>query len=418
MRVTEAPTLARTGNVFRLHWPEEGVAATVRRLHSGEPYVRGEVVWASSAPGEQGHIHQGLLSLNSSSSKTQVAKVLAERHPDKDWSTIVEQLAVLVLGVFRRGEPVAPLVPGAVGREAIPRAIEPLFFEGQPHVLFGEPGTMKSYLGLLLALLAATGGGSADIPFCARRGMRPLYLDWESTRQDQADRLGRLERGLGLRSDERIAYRYCTPPLSHDVEQVQEAILDLGVDLVVIDSLGPAAGGDLNSAESAQDFFAALRTLQCTSIILAHVAKNADPTRRTIFGSQFFNALARGTAEIKRHQEPGADSVSVGIYPRKSNLGRLERPLGLTFTFAGDEVRVRSEDVRTVPDLADGLPLRTRITELLAQGSLRPKEVADLLAVPGETLRKELQRLRTRGQVLQLDDGRYALTAKEQECPF
>lgn len=110
----------------------------------------------------------------------------------------------------------------------------------------------------------------------------------------------------------------------------------------------------------------------------------------------------------------------MGIYPRKSNLGRLERPFGLRFTFSGDAVKVRSEDVRTVPDLAEGLPLRTRITELLAQGSLRPREVADLLAVPGDTLRKELQRLRTRGQVVQLEDGWYALPALQEkpECPF
>lgn len=248
---TEIPAVQLTGNVFRLHWPEAGVSATVRRLHAGEPYVRCEVLWTSSAPGEQGHLHQGLLSFNSSTSKTQLAKVLAERHSDKDWSTIVEQLAVLVLNVFRRGEPVAPLVPGGVGREAIPQAIEPRFFEGQPHILFGEPSTMKSYLGLLLALLAANGHGSADLPLAARCAMSPLYLDWESTRQDQADRLGRLERGLGLRSDERVAYRYCTAPLSHDVEQVQEAVLDLGVNLVIIDSLGPAAGGDLVGAESA-----------------------------------------------------------------------------------------------------------------------------------------------------------------------
>lgn len=414
--MVEVPTIERTGNIFRFQWPSLGVAAILRRLRAESPYVKGEVTWVSVSPGQKGHLHQGLLSLNSSSSKAQLAKLLTERHPEKDWLAVVEQLAVRTLEMFRQGEPAVPLRPADSLTDSIPLTVSPLFHEGQPFVLYGEPGTLKSYLGLTLAVLAATGRGVTELPFRPLRDLRPLYLDWESTQRDQANRLARLERGLNLDSDGRIHYRYQSGPLARDVEAVQEIVLDLGADFLIVDSLGPAAGGDLNSPESAQDFFAAIRSLKCTALILAHTAKNADPSRRTIFGSQFFNALARGTAELKRFQEPGEDVASLGIFHRKSNLGRLERPFGLAFTFNGDCVLVRSQDVRTIPELAEGLSAHERILEVLRSGPVKPKDLSDLLAMPDGTVRSALRRLRERGHVHLREDGRYGL--EDGDVPF
>jgi DNA-binding CsgD family transcriptional regulator len=414
------PIVEQKGAIYRFTWEEEGVAAVLRRIREHGSYTRGEVTWLSVSPGEKGHLHQGLLSLNSSTAKAQLARLLTERHPEKDWTAIIEQLTVQVLRRYRRGEPVVTIRTNGDTPEPIPYAICPLLFEALPFVFFGEPGTMKSYLALLLAAIAANQATIPGLPFAPQRSFTPLYLDWESTLDDQRRRLARLEKGLGISIDGKVHYRFCTGPLASDIERIQELALDIEADLIVIDSLGPAAGGDLNLPQAAGDFYAALRTLQATAIILAHVSKNADPRKRSIFGSQFFGALARGTAEVKAFHESGEEDVCIGVYHRKSNQSRLQRPFGIRFTFDGDSgpVTVHSQDLRKVPELSESLSVAERITELLTGSSrtLRPKDITEMLDVSGNTVRQTLRRMLDRKQVVQLDDGSYGALTREEEA--
>ncbi len=418
------PAVEQRGGLYRFTWQEESVAAVLRRIREHGSYTRGEVTWLSVSPGEKGHLHQGLLSLNSSTAKAQLARLLAERHPEKDWTAIIEQLTVQALRLYRRGEPIVAIRTNGDTPEPIPYAISPLLFDSLPFVFFGEPGTVKSYLALLLAAIAANQETIPGLPFAPQRGFTPLYLDWESTLDEQRRRLSRLEKGLGIPVDGKVRYRFCTTPLASDIERIQELALEIEADLIVIDSLGPAAGGDLNLPQAAGDFFAALRTLQATAIIVAHVAKNADPRRRSIFGSQFFGALARGTAEVKAFHEPGEEDVCIGIYHRKSNQSRLRRPFGIRFTFNGDSgpVTVHSQDLRKVPELSESLSASERILSLLTDsaGPLMPKEITDTLQIPGTTVRKTLKRMLTKDKVIKFDDGRYAALASEEESgvPF
>lgn len=415
------PSFEHVGNVFRLTWEEDQVMAEMRRVADRDYGPGGEVTWFSIALGQRGLLHQGFLGLTSTRGKDSLASALDRRQSGKDWSTKVEQLSILVLRSLRQGAPVTVLWTNDQERVRPQSAIRPLVFRGHPYVLFGEPSAAKSYLALLLTGIAV-GRGIEVPPFSCPNQMKALYLDWETDEADQAFRLSRIEKGFGQSLGGLIAYRRCSAPLAIDIERVQEIVMDRGVDLVIIDSLGPAAGGDLNSAQSAQEFFGALRTLGCTSLSLAHVAKNTDPGRRSIYGSQFFNALARGTAEVKRFQEAGEDEISVGIYPRKSNLSRLERPIGLRIRFDGDDgpVVVLPQDLRDVPSLASNLSVGARITDALMSGSRRlgPKELAELIDANPSTVRKELQRLAERGKVALFEDGYGALTPEEDHAPF
>ena len=418
-----APEVHRNGNFFSFIWHDAQVAAEVRRVRESGEYVKAEVTWRSIAPGEPPHLHSGLLNLMSTSAKKQLGNALAERHPDKDWVKIIEQLAYTTVRAFRKGEPPVALRTSGEGLDPIALAVAPFFFEGLPFVLFGKPGTAKSYLALLIVALAATGSTIRGVPFSAEQPIVPLYLDWESNVQGLTNRVVRIEKGLGINFDETIHYRYCSGSLANMAEQLQEMVLAVGANLLVIDSLGPAAGGDLNSPQSAQDFFAALRTLKCTSIILAHCAKNGDTRHRSIFGSQFFNALARGTAEVRRFQEAGEDEISVGVYHRKSNLSRLERPFGLRLHFEGSHgpVTLTTQNLRGVPDLSEGLSAAARILDVLASSNRpsQPKQIAEITGISAGTVRKTLQRLRDRNSVVQLPDGSYGARVREEEdVPF
>ena len=73
-----------------------------------------------------------------------------------------------------------------------------------------------------------------------------------------------------------IKYRSCALPLYQDLEQIKEAIDYYGANLLIIDSLGLASGGEPKETEPALKFFAALRQLKTTSLILGHNSKNSE----------------------------------------------------------------------------------------------------------------------------------------------
>jgi hypothetical protein len=412
-----APEVQQRGSYFRFVWGDEEVAADVRRVRESGDHVRAEVTWRSIAPGEPPHLHSSVLSLTSASAKASIAKSLQEVHREKPWARIIEQLTHTVVCLYRRGEPIVALrTTGEQPRRAT-LSVEPFIYEGLPFVFFGEPGSGKSYIAVLVAALAATGSRIPGVPFAAQRVYTPLYLDWESHEDDLRNRVRRLESGLGESLDARIHYRFCAGPLARSVDQIVESTTELSPDLVVIDSLGPGAGGDLNSPQSAQEFFEALRQLRCTSIILAHCAKNGDPRSRSIFGSQFFTAHARGVAEVKRFQEPGEDEILLGIYHRKSNVSRRCKPFGLRLRFDGEDgpVTFGWQDLRDVPSLAASLSVGDRITNALRSGALAPAEIAKATGIPGGTVRKELARLCNKNRAIKLEDGRYGVRDWEEE---
>jgi len=411
------PIVEQTGNVFRLTWENEQVVAEVRRLADRAYGPGGEVTWLSVSPGQKGLLHQGYLGLTSTRGKDQLAAALEARQQDKDWRTLVEQFAVIVLRAFRRGSPPVLLQTADSERECPALAVSPLIFAGHPYVFFGDPATSKSYLALILTSIAICPQVEVP-PFSCQQPMKAVYLDWESSAQDQAFRLSRLAEGFRVELGGLITYRHCVSPLAHDIESVQEVVRDAQANWVVVDSLGPAAGGDLNSPQSAQEFYGALRTLSCTSLILAHNAKNADLKHRSIFGSGFFNALARGTAEVRRYQDAGDDVAIVGIYPRKANFSRLERPIGLKLCFEGKEgaITVARHDLKQVARLSDALPSGERILRLLtsSETALTPKQMADRLGLKDATARKAVARLRYLGKVVALDDHRYGAAVGER----
>jgi hypothetical protein len=421
----DVPVITQSGNSYRFEWKLLGIEALVRRIHVYSGYTNAEVTWYSTSPGEKGHLYQGILRLLDARSKSETARTLKLRHSEKDWAATIEQLAVRTLELHRRGEPSVLLATSSDAARPLPVAIEPLFYEGQPFILFGEPGTAKSYIALLLLAAGVLGQPIHDTPFRPLRAYTGLYLDWESTQRDQQQRLRRIGHGLGVDLNEKLHYRYCSAPLAHDIDQIQGVLLDTQADLLVVDSLGPAAGGDLNSSQSAQDFFSALRNLKCTTIILAHCAKNSDSKRRSVFGSQFFTALTRGTAEVKRYQEAGENVVSVGIYHRKSNVSRLERPFGLQLTFdeENESVTVRNQEIQGIAELETSLPVRQRIAALLTSSGC-PLATADIISalddVKAATVRQALKRMAERSEAIRVSAGVYSAATQEGDSgvPF
>lgn len=358
------------------------------------------------------------LNLTSSSARKRLADQLTEQY-SIDWFTILEQLCVLTLTREREGEPWLCLT-SEDKVEPVRYLLPPLLPQGEPTVIYGPGGSGKSLFALLLGALVATDEAAPKLNLAPTSRVCVLYLDWETNASEVRRRLHRLAKGLGIREPVKLRYRRCVQPLADDVEILKEAVLEFKAGLLIVDSLAPACGGDLSVPETAMSFFRALRSLNCTSLVVAHPAKNSE--RKTIFGSVFYTNLARSVWEVQTYQDVGGNSISLSLFHRKSNLSRLQRPFGLEFLFEGDlgAIKVFPRTVVDVPEVGEKAPVWERIMALLPRsGPLKPKEVAERLGAPDSTVRKELARMRDRRLVVQLSDGRYAAKVHEEDVvPF
>ena len=78
--------------------------------------------------------------------------------------------------------------------------------------------------------------------------------------------------------------------------------------------------------------------------------------------------------EIKRQQDAGQDTMNLGLYHRKINDGRLEKPIGISVSFSDDTIRFGSQSLVDVPELASRLPAWQVIERYLRESGPSPVE--------------------------------------------
>ena len=342
---------------------------------SGLRGLSAELQASTSAPGYLPHLTHCRISLTSMASRTQFAKRMAELYKEADWNTIIEQVCVLGLRMFREGEPVLRLTKDAQV-EPLSSRLSPLLYDRLPSVIFGPGGIGKSYVGLLCALLVESGQCLAGLE--AVKGP-VLYLDFESEYGDFVERAKRLWQGHPQLEPAQPLYRRCSLPIAEDLPALQYIVAKSQIQLLIIDSLAAACGSDLYVPETPIRLFAALRSLRVSSLILAHVSKNEDKGK-SIFGSVFFGNFARSVWEMKKAQEVGDAVIRIGLYQRKHNLGPLHRPIGLKLTF-GEAVHITPIELTDEMELAEALSLPERIKAALKQGAKTARELSDELEI-------------------------------------
>jgi len=320
---------------------------------------------------------------------------------------------------LREGEPLTILGVDDVDPVPIPYLLRPIVPAYEPTVIFGLPKALKSYLAQYLVCLISLGKSDESLKLISEKApVNCLYLDWEDSTDRLRLRFSRLQRGQGL-DKKSIYYQQCSRSLADDVDRLQGLIIKHDIGFIVVDSLGPACGGDPNSAESAISFFNALRSLRTSSLITAHQAKNTTG-HATPFGSIFFQALGRSVWEMIGHQEEGSSEAEGGLFHRWSNVSRLEPPMGFKFTFddeAGTTI-IQPQAVGTIPGVQENVSLSGQIYQLLNEGgAMTVREVADELGHGAESIRITLKRMRDSKRVVHLDDKKWGILTT-QEASF
>lgn len=378
------------------------------RLHEHHEEISGLVrIRLAGFPGRaDGDLLDGKIILTGPRSMQDAARACAKRVGEfEDWDGLILKSCIAVRRALEEGTPVLDLGDGLVEPDA-PFAVEPLIRVGEPTLAFGPGGTGKSTLALMVAMVATTG-----LEFWQLRSgveqARILYLDYEDEEASQRRRLAKLAAGLG-RERPHIHWKRAESSLTQIAESLSRQIAREKITALIVDSAGLACGVEPESADSANAYFRALRSLKIDwSLTIAHQpkGKERDPYP---FGSVFWwnNPRMIWRTGLSRNDD-NHDGIHLGLWHRKANNGMLGKPLAFHIRFVGDEIRVTREEPRSVAEFRGDLSEKERVLAALedAAGPLTYAELESITHIELGSLYVVVGRLSKDDQVQKLGNG-------------
>ena len=367
---------------------------------------------SSHAPERPARVFRGRLGLLSRSGIKGCVDTCKRRVPGLPWDDLIDDVCDKTMNSQR-----TRLAPKIVGlkeptKDRPAYQVYPLLPSRQPTIIYGQGGIGKSWLGLYLCALVDNGitvnGLNADVG-------NSLYVDWETDRDTLEGRAWAIKRGEPQIADGwGLRYQEAQGPLVDWIDDLAAHVDGGQFDLVVIDSVGMALGGDASDAETVLAFFRALRQLQTTTLLIDHMTKGPDSQDRGAFGSVYKRNSARSLWEMRQAAD---GELTMGLYHRKANKSRLLDTLGLSLEIVEDDdhtVQTASFsrcDVADLPDdLAGGMTMPQRIKAALVGGARSTDAIHEALgdASPA-SVNAILAKMVNRGQIVRPEKGSYGL---------
>ena len=408
--MTSAPLITETTGGYCVSWADSQIDAHVRRVRvTSDGGVKGELeIIHHNKRGDVCLLPASQFNFSSETTRRNFAKQLKEKISlSVEWKEIFDFLAVRIQELARAGDGYVEVLL----EDDVPppeRLLGSIIYKGVQNLIFGDKGVAKSTLAYLFAI--CVGLPWSDNPFGFEVPALPvatLVLDWETDESIFRYYLSRLKRGMALPQCP-IYYRRCTLPLRDDIETIERQMAAVNAKLLIIDSLGAAAGGEhgeLKGSEAALLFNAALRKLKTTALIVGQTAKGESEQgkRKTVYGSTYFTYYARNIFELCRGEDDYSDTLHLAMFHRESNLGKRLSPMGfcLQFNDSTGAIIVEREPV-SVSEFSQKLNTQARILEALKSGAVEIKELAASLEVPQNNCRVAISRLARQGKVVKV----------------
>jgi len=410
------PDIKEALNEYEFKWKAEQVTiqATLLKEHS-DGRVTGDITITTQAKEYHPHIHQSQFNFSAGRTRETLAKTLHSRVPDlislKQWEDIIEQLCVKIVAMIREGEPALELAIDDTKNIPPEYLLEPILLKGLPTIIYGEKGANKSTLSILFSICMLLPWKDNPLGLvCPTRSIKSLILDWEQDKEIVQYQAKCLKDGMNLPYFD-VYYRHCARPLANDLPQIARNISKVGAEVIIIDSLGAACGGELNKPGPALDFFAALRELRIASIILAQTSKDTESKKKTVFGSTYFTYYARSVFELVKADEIDKTSSDIALFNREANYSARHDPIGFHLTYNGTGIMVQRQDVN-IGQFIKRHSTQQAIYEVLKRGAMKPKEIAKETGENENAVRVALSRMKAAGKIVMTDQG-YGLLSKD-----
>lgn len=371
--------------------------------------------WVEAYDGPK-RLHFGDYNLRGPRTVGALAQACTRGRLDGDWHEWLTEAIYETIHDTLQGEP--PQELDAAGAEPSGWIVDMLVGDVGATSLVGFGQTGKSLLALAAALTVCS-GDPVWLGLDADPG-KVLYLDWEADADSHRWRISQLCRGANRPAPKGLFYMRPRLPLARTVTSVARHAAQLDADLLIVDSVMLARGGDAFGAEATLALYAALDRIGVPSLLVDHRAKHAAENGDTgPYGSVAnFNSLrlAWGTKTT-----PTLDGADIRLKKVKANYhGQLrEHAWQLRFEDRNRSARFDRVDPSTV--LVGGEPTVTeKILGLLRRAGVAGQTVKALAAETGaaeNTVRALLSKLKARGLADQVG-GVWLSDDQQEEAPF
>lgn len=362
-------------------------------------------------------LHTAKANLLSTTTMNQLVKRMSTHESNVPWQDMMTFVSAATMEYQRKGEPAVVIQP-TVGEVQRPKYyIEPLIIKGVPSVIYGDKGVNKTTIGLLALGLIATGADDSDSGLVANGRAKVALLDWESSRDITFYTTSRLVQGGTLTYFD-LPYLRCKQTLSDDIDRISNFISEYNIEVVLIDSLGQAAGSDRYDSSgkaSALKFFECLRQLNVTSLIIAQNAKGDESNKKTIYGSTYFTYYARNIFELKRARATANEAqMSVALFHQESNYSKKYNPLGFCIDYSDSAIKITQEEVN-LSRFIEKVNQSKMLLDLLSVGAQHVKSISKALGTSANSVGVILNRLEKQGLVQKLGQGMWGLATEDEE---
>jgi hypothetical protein len=284
--------------------------------------------------------------------------------------------------------------------------VDGLLPRAYPAVLYGDGGVAKSMIALSLASAIA---GESDSWLGWPVVTEPvLYCDFELDADEQNRRARQLARGNHeeLPPDD-LMY---VSALGYETRTTLAAALEVcrehSVGLMVLDSVGPALQGDMESSRDVIAFFRdvleGFRAAGVTVLMIDHQSKqqgNQKYQDKAAFGSVYKGNLVRSAIQVEA-TESGEGTLAVRVRQKKTNFGSKAQPFGIGLTFTEAAVTLDGAELDADELAEEGtLNATDRVRHALVEGPAYPEEIAEVSELATKTVKNALTGLRKQGIV-------------------
>lgn len=361
-------------------------------------------------------LHTTKTNLLSTGTMGQIAKRMLQHSEDIPWTQVLTYISSHTMEYQRQGEPESIIEPDLENITHPGYFVEPIILKESPSVVHGDKGTNKTTLCLTLLGLVATNYTDSPTGLIPGSQTNVGLLDWESNQSLTRYTMARLVKGETTPFF-RLPYLRCQQPLADDIERIANFIHQNNIHLVLIDSLGGAAGSDkFDSAgkSAALHFFAALRKLNITSLIIAQNAKGEDTNKKTIYGSTYFTYYSRNIFELKaKVDDVGEDKVHLALLHQESNYSKRYQPLGFLCSYTSTTITIESESVSLAAFLEKATYTKA-LLEFLKDGAKSVATIGIELELSDSRTRTLLSQLKKRSLITNLGSGMWGLLTEEE----